>query len=204
MLVCASVCLSHARSREQKVVLLRFLHRHEKLLLVSCTKRFSSWYDSPFEKEGFGSFSEVRRWRPYTPLKTFGYDGTINPAYEILEGLALRDTPFTCKPKTYPFVNGLAPCTYPTQNRSVSERVSSSTDIFTLKNELRLLLLLLLLLLSTIATKEVINIHLPSFFIIITPIIIILFYSTTVNIEIEFVWMDFKISVCWRTTSNLC
>ena len=44
--------------------------------------------------------------------------GTIDPAYEILEGSALRDTPFKCTtqnlpvrervslPKTFPFMNG--------------------------------------------------------------------------------------------------
>ena len=44
--------------------------------------------------------------------------GTINPAYEILQGSALKDTPFTCKHN--------APCTYYTQNLPVCERVSAS------------------------------------------------------------------------------
>ena len=54
----------------------------------------------------------------YTPQRLPVTMGTINPAYEILEGSALRDTPFmfttqnlpirerVSLPKTYPFVNG--------------------------------------------------------------------------------------------------
>ena len=55
-----SVCLPHARSRERKVVSLRFLHRPEEFRLASCTNRFSRRYDPPLGRKGFGSFPRLR------------------------------------------------------------------------------------------------------------------------------------------------
>ena len=111
--MCVSVSLSRLRSRELDVVVLRFLHRREELRLASCTNCFSRRYDAPLgRKKLWKFFRHYALRRPYTPVKTSGYD----PAYEILEGSVLRDTLFTCqnlpirkqasRVKTYPFVNG--------------------------------------------------------------------------------------------------
>ena len=66
------VYLSSLRSHERDVVAPHFLHWCEKLHLVSCTNRFSNWYDTRLKRKGYGSFSEVMLWQPYTPHKTKG------------------------------------------------------------------------------------------------------------------------------------
>ena len=125
--VCLCVCLSHLRSCEREAIVPRFLHLHEELHLASCTNRFSSRYNAPLERKGFGSFSEVTHWQQYTPVKTSGYNGHDQCCLQNSRRFSIWGTCPSCvKPKTYPFMNGLVPCTYPTQNLPIHERVLSS------------------------------------------------------------------------------
>ena len=54
--VCLSVCLSHLRSREREVVSPSSLRCLEALRLASCTNRFSSLHDAPFQRESLCKF----------------------------------------------------------------------------------------------------------------------------------------------------
>ena len=55
--------------------------------------------------------------------------GTIYPAYEILEGSALRDTPFTCKTQNLPVCERASALHLPYPNLPVREQVSASSTL---------------------------------------------------------------------------
>ena len=119
--MCLFICLSLLRSREWDVVVLCFLHQREELHLASCTNCFSSRYNTLLERKRLWKFFRgYALTRPYTSVKISGYNGHDQSCLWNSRRFGVWVTRPSCvKPKTYSFVNGLVPCTYPTQNQPV-------------------------------------------------------------------------------------